>query len=55
MNHPILLVSQPSYQYRHPASRESSPSMDVVIVDDMRLESELISCALWDNALFPRP
>jgi len=47
MNHPILLVSQPSF------IRFSS------IINDMRLylrlESELISCALWDNSLFPRP
>ncbi|MCP3871060.1 MAG: hypothetical protein GY703_23770 [Gammaproteobacteria bacterium] len=34
MNHPILLVSHLSYRYRHPASRESSPSMDVVCVAD---------------------
>ncbi|MCP3867366.1 MAG: hypothetical protein GY703_04565 [Gammaproteobacteria bacterium] len=34
MNHPILLVSHPSYHYRHPASRESSPSMDVVCIAD---------------------
>ncbi len=34
MNPPILPVSQPSYHYRHPASRESSPSMDVVFAAD---------------------